>query len=326
MRHQQISRMFHKRPAAVLMVVAAAVAMLLAHLLSDEVANPVASQASLIYSSPLVSGGWAIVVNGVLLLGTMGLMVLINRQFNILRAVSYLDVGLFALMQAAVPIALGTVNDGLIIAPVLLVCMHRMFASYGNSDDVRGVFLSFFLLSIGAMVNYAFALFIPAMWLMLAQMRIFTLRAFLASAMGLLTPWILLFGFGAVTPHTLFLPHIRSIFSVSQWLERPMLITAAVGFTALLLIGSVMLNVLKTIAYNARARAFNGALNLVSAFTILAMIVDFGNLGAYIPLLNVCAAYQLTHYFVNYRYERQYIAVLTIAAIYIFSFLWQIIL
>ncbi|MGN0209534.1 MAG: hypothetical protein ACI391_00265, partial [Muribaculaceae bacterium] len=84
--------MFHKRPAAGLMVVAAAVAMLLAHLQSD----PVASQASLIYSTPLVSSGWAIVVNGVLLLGTMGLMVLINRQFNILRAVSYLNVGLLA--------------------------------------------------------------------------------------------------------------------------------------------------------------------------------------------------------------------------------------
>lgn len=325
MRHQQLSRMMHNRPAAILMVVAAAVAMLLAHVLHDEVDAPAAARAALVFAGR-VSGTGAIIINVVLMLSTMTLMVLLNRRHNILRAVTYLDVGLVALMLAAVPVALGTLNGGLLVAPVILLCMHRMFEAYGDGHDMRGVFLCFFMLSAGASVEYAFVLFIPALWLMLAQMRIFTLRALLASVMGIVTPWILLFGFGIVSLDDMALPHIRSIFSVSQWLERPAMITAAAGFTALLLIGSVMLNVLKTIAYNARARAFNGALNLTSAFAILAMVIDFGNLGAYLPLLNVCAAYQLTHYFVNYRYERQYLAVLAIAAIYILSFLWQIIL
>ena len=317
--------MMHGRPAATLMVLAAALAMLVAHVLGDEVAAPEATRAALAFAGQL-TGTVAIIINVVLMLGLMTLMVLLNRRHNILRAVTYLDVGLVALMQAAVPVTLDNLNGGLLVAPVILLCMHRMFEAYADGHDMRGVFLSFLLLSAGASVDYAFVLFIPALWLMLAQMRIFTLRAVLASVMGIVTPWILLFGFGLVSPDDMALPHIRSIFSVSQWLERPVLITAAAGFTALLLIGSVMLNVLKTIAYNARARAFNGALNLISAFAILAMVVDFGNLGAYLPLLNVCAAYQLTHYFVNYRYERQYLAVLAIAAIYILSFLWQIIL
>lgn len=317
--------MMHGRPAATLMVLAAALAMLVAHVLDDEVAAPEAARAALAFAGH-VTGSVAIIINVVLMLGLMALMVLLNRRHNILRAVTYLDVGLVALMQAAVPVALDGLNGGLLVAPVILLCMHRMFEAYADGHDMRGVFLSFLMLSAGASVEYAFVLFIPALWLMLAQMRIFTVRAVLASVMGIVTPWILLFGFGLVSPDDMALPHIRSIFSVSQWLERPALITAAAGFTALLLIGSVMLNVLKTIAYNARARAFNGALNLISAFAILAMVVDFGNLGAYLPLLNVCAAYQLTHYFVNYRYERQYLAVLAIAAIYILSFLWQIIL
>lgn len=317
--------MMHGRPAAILMVLAAAVAMLVAHVLGDEVAAPEATRAALAFAGQL-TGTAAIIINVVLMLGLMTLMVLLNRRHNILRAVTYLDMGLVALMQAAVPVTLDNLNGGLLVAPVILLCMHRMFEAYADGHDMRGVFLSFLLLSAGASVDYAFVLFIPALWLMLAQMRIFTLRAVLASVMGIVTPWILLFGFGLVSPDDMAMPHIRSIFSVSQWLERPALITAAAGFTALLLIGSVMLNVLKTIAYNARARAFNGALNLISAFAILAMVVDFGNLGAYLPLLNVCAAYQLTHYFVNYRYERQYLAVLAIAAIYILSFLWQIIL
>ena len=317
--------MMHGRPAATLMVLAAALAMLVAHVLGDEVAAPEAARAAPAFAGQL-TGTAAIIINVVLMLGLMTLMVLLNRRHNILRAVTYLDVGLVALMQAAVPVALDGLNGGLLVAPVILLCMHRMFEAYADGHDMRGVFLSFLLLSAGASVEYAFVLFIPALWLMLAQMRIFTVRAVLASVMGIVTPWILLFGFGIVSPDDMVLPHIRSIFSVSQWLERPVLITAAAGFTAMLLIGSVMLNVLKTIAYNARARAFNGALNLISAFAILAMVVDFGNLGAYLPLLNVCAAYQLTHYFVNYRYERQYLAVLAIAAIYILSFLWQIIL
>lgn len=325
MRHQQLSQMMHKRPAAVMMVIAAALAMLSAHLLGSEVAAPEAVRSALAFTGHL-TGAAAIIINVALMLVLMTLMVLLNRRHNILRAVTYLDVGLVALMQAAVPVALDGLNGGLIVASVMLVCMHRMFEAYADGHDLRGVFLSFFLLSAGASMEYAFVLFIPALWLMLAQMRIFTVRAVLASLMGIVTPWILLFGFGLISLDDMALPHIRSIFSVSQWLERPVLITAAAGFTASLLIGSVMLNVLKTIAYNARARAFNGALNLISAFTILAMVIDFGNLGAYLPLLNVCAAYQLTHYLVNYRYERQYLAVLAIAAVYILSFLWQIIL
>ena len=91
-----------------------------------------------------------------------------------------------------------------------------------------------------------------------------------------------------------------------------------------MLVASVGLNVLKTIAYNARARSYNGALTLIALVTILAMLFDYNNLVAYLPLLNVCAAYQLTHYFVRHRFDRQYAAVLSVCAVYIMLYLWRV--
>ena len=49
-------------------------------------------------------------------------------------------------------------------------------------------------------------------------------------------------------------------------------------------------------------------------------------MAAYLPLLNLCAAYQITHYFVNHRYDRQYIAVLAVAGIYVALAIWRLML
>lgn len=79
-----------------------------------------------------------------------------------------------------------------------------------------------------------------------------------------------------------------------------------------------------SIAYNAQARAYNGALTLVAFITIAAMAFNYNNLLAYLPLLNMCASYQITHYFVNHRYERQYAAVLGVCGAYVLLYLWRI--
>ena len=63
---------------------------------------------------------------------------------------------------------------------------------------------------------------------------------------------------------------------------------------------------------------------MLSLVTVVAVAVDFENLLAYLPLLNLCTAYQITHYFVNHRYERQYIAVLAVCGFYFALYLWRL--
>ncbi len=270
-----------------------------------------------------LSRWWSLGLNIAANAGIMVLMVVINKTFNVLRAMTWLEVGLFGIMQAAVPRELTSLNSGSIVCLTVAMCVFLMFSCYGSPQRVRTVFLAFLLLSLGTATQYCFALYVVVFWLMLAQMRIFSLRVFSASVLGIATVWILLFGFGIIGPSDLHLPHITGVLEAID-LRSAIYLLAVVGITSLILTVTFMLNVFKTIAYNARARAYNGALTVLSAVTVAAMAADYDNLLAYLPLLNFCAAYQITHYFVNHRYDRQYIAILAVAGIYIALYLWRL--
>lgn len=251
------------------------------------------------------------------------MMIMVNSTFNVLRAMTWLHTGFYAVMAAAVPSLALRLNTGPLLALAVICCVYLMFSSYDNPGKTRNVFLTFFILSAGSATQICFAVFIPVFWVICTQVRIFSMRTFLASVLGIVTPWILMFGSGLRSVADLHMPEIESIFSLYTTTEV-IYLGIVNAFTAIIAITSTSLNIWKTIAYNARARAFNGALTLLSLTTIVAMAVDFRNLTAYIPLLDMCSAYQLTHYFINHRYDRQYAAILAICGIYILLYLWRI--
>ena len=81
---------------------------------------------------------------------------------------------------------------------------------------------------------------------------------------------------------------------------------------------------MKTIAYNARARAYSGAFATLSLVTLAGMLIDYNNLISYIPLLNYCAAYEVAGYFSSHRGERTGVAVACIVLLYIILYICQI--
>lgn len=253
------------------------------------------------------------------------LMALLNKAYNVLRSVTRLQLGLFVIMSAATPSLVVNINTGILLAVAVNLCIFLLFGCFENPQAVRRVFLAFLILSLGAAMQYCFLVFIPVMWLITAQMRIFNLRTILASVFGVLTPWIIMLGFGFVTFDDFHLPRVTSIFS-SLDIDDTLYLIAVTGFTAFLLVITTGLNITKTIAYNARARAYNGALTVIAIVTIISIAFDYNNVLAYAPLLNVCAAYQTTHWLVNHRFERQYAVIGIIIAVYLAFYLWRIIL
>ncbi len=270
---------------------------------------------------PLWSAAINLALNGLI----MVMMLAINGTFNVLRSSSRLHVGLFAIMQAAVPSEVLVFNSGTILALAVLICIFLMLSCWEHPWPMRRVFLVFVILSLGSAVQYCFLVYIPVFLLICAQLRIFNSRTLLAAFLGCATVWINLFGFGIINIHDLHLPVIQSIFEASDLLNVLYMLIVA-GFTAVLLLTATLLNVVKTISYNARSRAYNGALVLVALVTLVAMLANYNNTLAYLPLLNVCAAYQLTHYFVNHTFDRQYVAVLSVAGVYVLLYLWRIVI
>lgn len=253
----------------------------------------------------------------------MVMMTMVNSTYNVLRTMTWLQVGLYAIMAAAVPSVVLSLNSGPLLALAVICCIYLLFSCYADPGRTRRVFLAFLIMSAGSAVAASFVVFIPVLWIICAQMRIFNTRTVLASVFGILTPWIIMLGGGLRSLDDFEIPSIESVFSV---LGTPDIIYLLIvcGLSATIAIVSTAMNVWKTIAYNAKARAYNGALTMLAVVTIVAMIIDFRNMTAYVPLLDMCAAYQLTHYFVNHRFERQYAAILAVCGLYVLLYLWRI--
>lgn len=323
---RDISRQMHRSPAAVAMIAMAALYLLLASGF-DEGFPPQGEQGFCLPPPALWPlARWIDVTGGILLnIVMLGMMAAFNKTFNVLRSNTRLQLGLFAVMAAAVPRVVVNVNSGIILAIAVNLSIYILFSCYDNPWGVRGVFLAFLILSLGATMQYSFLVYIPVMWLVVAQMRIFNLRTVLASLFGMVTPWIILLGFGIVSPADIHTPRVTGIFNSFEE-DSTLYFMAITAFTSFLLVVAIALNLSRTIAYNARARAFNGALTVTAIVTIIAIIINYNNLLTYLPLLNVCAAYQITHWFVNHRFSRQFIAVLAVYVSYIVFYAWRIIL
>lgn len=325
MSSEAISKFLHTRLAALLLVALTAAGVALTCHVGDIV--PLTGQKGFALPSPntwfegrATAGMWA---NLGLNLAIIGMMVLINRTYNVLRSMTLMYTGLFAIMQLATPSLLLTFNSGTLLCFAVLVCVWLLFRTYANPRSQRDVFMIFFLLSAGMAVQYCFAVYIVVFAVGCVQMRITRLRSVLAAAMGAITVWWLLLGFGIVSPANIHLPRFGSIFAAID-LAGTALLLVTVASSAFLAVASIIANVFKTIAYNARARAYSGSLALIALVTIVAMALDYTDITTYVPMLNCCAAFQVTHFFAIHRRDNAYIGVLCIVALYVILFLWRL--
>ena len=246
---------------------------------------------------------------------TVFLMLLLNKIHNVLRSMTSLNIAMFAMMQAATPNLTSQFYSGGLLAVIVPLCILVLFNCYSSPGNTRQVFLIFLMLSAATLSQYCFAFYMPVMLLGCAQMRIFNWRSISAATLGIITPWWILAGFGIVDLSSLRIPHFDNILDQFHG-EGALLILITAGFTTLVTILSYILNVVRTIAYNARARAINGVFTVTTIMTLAAMCLDYGNMLCYVPLLNFCAAMEVTHFFSTHRAEKSFIAILIILAAY----------
>lgn len=257
----------------------------------------------------------------------VGLMIWINRSYNFMKAMTLIYVSFFALMQLATPDLLDEFYSGTVLCAILLFCTSLLFNCFGQRtpDSMRKIFMIFFMLSAGTATQYVYAGYILVFLIGCIQMRIFSLRTLLAAGIGIVTPWILMIGSGIVQPSQLHMPTFVSLFSDID-MRDTMTLLLTVLLTALLMLSGMVLTFFKVLTYTARRRSFNGLITVLSVFTLVAMMVDYTNMVTYIPTLNVCAAFAVSHFFAINNTEKSYIAILSIYVIYIALYLWKIVL
>lgn len=272
-------------------------------------------------SSPLISM-W---VNIFLVGATAEVMILINRHFNLLRTTSIFFVAYFAFTMAATPAVVGQLSASSLLALFVMWGIWILFSIYDIRPSSRRVFLAFFLLGLGLLVEYTFALYIPLFIAGLGQMKILRIKKIIAAILGIITPAWIAWGLAIVPvpeiPKFEFTPPAMLLSMPQIW---PLLTAAALTLLTGFFLGCF--NLIKIIGFNAQARAYNGLIALISIATGVFAIVNFTNIAFYLTVLNACVAFQVGHFFRLTVMRRGYIVVTTLMVAYLGIYVWAMLI
>lgn len=313
-REKSLTRFLRSRGMALLSLVAAVLMMIRAHVVglgaSSRVDYGLALPSPNLWFSP--GSAFACFLSIVLVVLTSGMMIYVNRTYNVLRTLSVYFAGLFLIMMASMPSVSIRFSGTLLLTPVVLWGMSLIYKSYLKPERTRQIFMAFFLLSAGAMFQYGFVLYVPVFVVGLAEMRILRdWRAATAAVLGLVTPPWILWGFGLAHWHWPQLDFAWVAKLVQSPLFVPVVVTLAVG----VFIG--FFNLFKILAYNSHARANNAFLSAAWLGTLIFCLIDCGNLKFYLGMLCCTVSYQMGHFFRLFRKRRAYIFALILLIFYI---------
>lgn len=258
-------------------------------------------------------------------IATSLLLVLVNKQYTIVRGLTMLYAAMYIVLTAATPVLMANLSGGALMAIVWLVSVISLFSSYQNPMAARRVFITFCIVSAGCLLFMPAAalLYIPVYFAGCVQMRCLNLKCFLAALIGIFTTLWILFGLhveGLVAINMSWKPSWPPVRFDSGML--PFYAAVAVTIVCGGLFG--MFNLIKIYSYNARARANNGFITLSAVVTVALIFADSANAAAYVPLLNVCAAIQTGHFFSINNHRKSYIGIFVVLVAYAALYCWNV--
>jgi len=217
------------------------------------------------------------------------LMVYEIKARTLYRGPNFPFIGLFMLLQAAVNPTL----TGCLTAAVAAMAMTALFLCFSRPGETRTIYLIGLFCGVGALGARCFLMLAGALLTALVLVRAFSMRGLVASLLGLLTPLIILGGFGLYNPDRLI-----EIYS-GPWLIGFNLPTLSAGAIAAMFAIAMFL---PSYGYTAKARARNMAMLGLTAWAIALPILDSVHHTDYLPLVNLCAAYNVSHFAATRRF------------------------
>ncbi len=148
------------------------------------------------------------------------------------------------------------------------------------------------------------------------QMQSLSIKGIVAILLGVITPaWILL-GLGVVAIDSFRVPTLMPLFMVTDFADYNSALIA-IGVTALFALTLLAINMISIYRYKLQIRAYNGFVSVLMLFSLVMIIIDFGNYITYILLLNWCVAIQIAHFFTINNFKRKYLSILFLILVYI---------
>ena len=159
---------------------------------------------------------------------------------------------------------------------------------------------------------------------MLIPLNIFRIKEITAFLMGLFAPYWVAVGMGWIPIENFTIPQLSSFiqgFAPPANLIKGVIV---IGITALWTLILALNNAVRLYAGNTRRRLLNNSVILLGIFSLVAMIVDFNNLTAYLPSFYVAASLQLANAYALWQIPRGRMWLSILAVLYIVAFFFTI--
>ena len=257
----------------------------------------------------LEQGALSAIVNAACIVAAGYLLRHLNHLHGFIRANASISLSAFLLLEIATPGVVSYFYEGTAMLVVTVVMAYILFGTYHERISQRSTYLAFALVGFYAMFQFSALYLAVVLFLGFVQMRVMRLRNFIAMLLGVLTPYWIAYGFGAITVDSFAVPPL------GEPLDEPWPLIATCAVTALVTLILMMSNMVRIISYNAKRRACNGFFSVLTVATIIMACVDYNNLLVYLPLLNLCLSLQVGHAFTISNNSRRYIPALALCAV-----------
>jgi hypothetical protein len=253
------------------------------------------------------------------LLGVCALvLLLLSKSFSVIKGKGGILALLFLVTSVSFPWASGgLLTTSLILALGMLLCLGILFSAYRKSNAARQLFLMATILALGSMVQYSFLIMSIPLLIVAVTFKSLRMREVIAFGMGLCAPYWIVLGLMLIPVDSLRLPEPMTLWNGMPSHTAIFTGLANLGFTAVVSLILGLNNGMKLYAGNTRRRMFNMAVDIVQAAALIAMILDFNNMTAYVVTFFMGAAFQYTNIFSLWNLRRPWIWLTGICAVYV---------
>lgn len=139
---------------------------------------------------PTPEAGWTLA--GIYLITIINLLLInnFNYRFALIRTRTFMPVMIYALLILTWKQTHFSFSPHLSLT-IFIVCLMLLLSMYRNKKAVEPAFLGSLLIAAAGIWQPLYILLIPFMWVILLILKAFSLKIFLASVIGTLTPWLL---------------------------------------------------------------------------------------------------------------------------------------
>jgi hypothetical protein len=226
------------------------------------------------------------------------LLAQINNRFTLIRTRTFLPIIIFVLLMSAWTDT-HLFNESHITLSLFMFSLFYFFSMFREPNSVEQAYMGSFLIGVSSIILNSMIFLIPIFWVGFIMFQSFSLRTFLASVFGILTPWILFISALYLFDSSIDL-HRFFDFDFSQVYDFQYFSFRNLGYILSLLV--ILLITLLGLISNTRSDATHTRIKLnflivFMSYIIILAGVFFKQFGAFLPLIGLCYALLSSHSF-----------------------------